>query len=70
MFAPVAKMVMVRPLLTLAVAKCWVLHQMDVHNSFLDGDIDEEIYIKVPPIFRTTQSNVVCKLKKSLYGPC
>ena len=67
-FASIAKMVMVRILLTLAAAKHQVLHQIDVHNVFLHGDLDEEIYMKVVPGFCTTQSNVVCKLKKSLYG--
>lgn len=67
-FAPVAKMVTVRTSLTLAAAKGWHLHQMDVHNAFLHGDLHEDIYMKPPPGFHTTQSNVVCKLKKSFYG--
>ena len=67
-FAPVAKMVIVRTLLTLAAAKGWRLHQMDVHNAFLHGDLHEDIYMKLPPCFHTTLTSVVCcKLKKCLY---
>ena len=67
-FVPVAKMVTVRTLLSLAVAQGWSLHQMDIHNAFLHGDLHEDIYMKLPPGFCPTKPNVVCKLKKSLYG--
>jgi len=73
-FTLVAKMVTVRTLLALAVAKGWALHQMDVHSAFLQGDLAEDVYMKVPPHFHTSQSNAVCKLKRSLYelrqAPC
>ena len=42
-FALVAKMTTVRCLLSLAISKGWELHQMNVHNAFLHGDLDEEI---------------------------
>ena len=45
------------------------LHQMDVKTTFLNGDLDEEIYIEQPEgFFSPGQEKKVCKLVKSLYG--
>lgn len=41
---------------------------MDVHNAFLRRDLTEEVFIKLPPRFKTASSNQVCLLRKSLYG--
>ena len=67
-FAPVTKMNTVRILLSLAAHYNWQLLQYDVKNAFLHGDLDEEIYMNIPPEFKGNTGNKVCKLKKALYG--
>jgi len=47
-FAPVENMDSIRLALAIAEAKGWEFHQMDVKNSFLHGDISEEIYMEQP----------------------
>jgi hypothetical protein len=67
-FAPVAKMTTVRTIPALAASQSWPLHQMDVKNAFLHGDLKEDVYLKIPSGMSTSSSNDVCKLKCSLYG--
>lgn len=50
-FALVAKMTAVRGLLRIVTAQNWEVHQMDVHNSFLHGDLHEEVYMKLSQFF-------------------
>lgn len=66
-FAPFVKRVIVRTFLAIAAARRWKLHQMDLHNAFLYGDLDEEVYTKLPPGFKTSTPNQVCRFYKSLY---
>ena len=67
-FAPVAKMTTIRCLLRVVAGKGWIVHQMDVHNAFLHGDLKEEVYMKLPQGFQASGSNKVCRLHKAIYG--
>ena len=68
-FAPVAKINTIRVLLSLAANLDWPLQQFDVKNAFLHGDLNEEVYMDLPPGYGTsTKVKVVCRLRKSLYG--
>lgn len=77
-------MTIIRSLLAVAALKQWVVHQMDVKNTFLHGDLVEDVYMKLPtgythpgfriPIASEGESSIpsgppnVCKLLNSLYG--
>ena len=68
-FAPVAKINTVRVLLSLATNLDWPLQQLDVKNAFLNGDLEKEVYMNLPPRFDDRRKDgMVCRLKKSLYG--
>ncbi|KAD4584722.1 hypothetical protein E3N88_22323 [Mikania micrantha] len=67
-FAPVAKLVTMRTLLSLVVKREWHIHQLDVNNAFLHGDLEEEVYMKIPQGFTQERETRVCRLRKSIYG--
>ena len=49
-FSPVVKMVTVRSVIVVDVSKGWFLYQMDMYNAFLQGDLDEEVYMEMPEV--------------------
>nr|GEX90696.1 ribonuclease H-like domain-containing protein [Tanacetum cinerariifolium] len=54
---------------SLAISRHWLVHQLDVNNAFLHGDLAETVYMHQPPSFRDPEhSNYVCLLQRSLYG--
>ena len=68
-FSLVVKPATIRTVLSLALSKAWPIHQLDVKNAFLHGELNETIYMHQPMGFRDPQKpNHVCLLKKSLYG--
>ncbi len=67
-FAPVAKFVSICCILALVAIEDMEIHQMDVKTAFLNGDLEEEIYMEQPKGFTQEGEHLVCKLHKSLYG--
>jgi len=68
-YAPVARLEAVRLLLAFSCIKGFKLFQMDVKSAFLNGYINEEVFVSQPPGFEDRQHpGHVFKLKKALYG--
>jgi hypothetical protein len=68
-FAPVARYTSIRAVISIAAEMGWKIHQMDVKTAFLNGLIEEEVYIEQPLGFEVHgRESHVCRLKKALYG--
>ena len=68
-YSPVARLTTIRVLLSLAASYGLIVHQMDVKTAFLNGELEEEIYMDQPDGFVVKgEEKKVCKLLKSLYG--
>jgi hypothetical protein len=68
-FAPVARLEAIRILLAFSVAKGFKLYQMDVKSAFLNGFLEEDVYVKQPQGFESAEfSHRVYRLRKALYG--
>jgi hypothetical protein len=68
-FAPVAKFSSFKLVLALAASLKLELDQLDVKTAFLQGDLEEEIYMEQPPMFeRKGMESKVCRLLKPIYG--
>lgn len=66
-FAPVVRAETVRTILATCAQKDLLVHQMDVATAFLNGKLQEDVYMKQPEGF-VKKPELVCKLKRSLYG--
>jgi hypothetical protein len=68
-YSPVARLTIIRVLLSLTASRGLLIHQMDAKTAFLNGELEEEIYMTQPDGFIVKgQEDKVCKLMKSLYG--
>jgi hypothetical protein len=68
-FAPVEILEAIRMFLAYSCHKNFKIYQMDVKSTFLNGDLEEEVYMeKLEGFSLTDNPNYVCKLKKALYG--
>ena len=68
-YAPVARMEAIRLLLAYACSKTVKVYQMDIKLAFLNGELEEEVYIEQPEGFQLSENiDYQCKLKKALYG--
>lgn len=68
-FAPVARFDTIRLLIALAAQKKWKIHQLDIKSAFLNGELEEDVFVEQPEGFQSRiYPDHVCKLKKALYG--
>ena len=68
-FSPVARLSSICVLFSVALNQAWPLHQLDVSNAFLYGDLAEQVYMEQPPGYIAQgESSQVCLLKKAIYG--
>lgn len=68
-FAPVARFTSIRLLLSLAASEDMIIEQLDITSAFLQGEIDNEIYVNQPDGYQVkNKEELVCRLQKSLYG--
>jgi hypothetical protein len=68
-FTPVARYTSIGTIIAIATKMGWRIHQMDVKTAFLNGFIEEEVYIEQPQGFEVSDREThVCLLRKALYG--
>jgi hypothetical protein len=68
-FSLVARYTSILTIISLALVLGWKLHQMDVKTTFLNGNIDQEVFVEQPiGVVLHNKGTHVCKLRKALYG--
>ena len=67
-FSPVAMVKSIRILLAIAAYYDYEIWQMDVKTAFLNGNLQEEVYMTQPDGFTSEDGTKVCKLNRSIYG--
>ena len=68
-FALVVRMEAITMILAYACSKYIIVYQMDVKSTFLNGELEEEVYIEQPEGFQLSENeDYVCRLKRALYG--
>ena len=66
-YAPVTRLATIRLLFTLAVENNWEIRQIDVKTTYLNGDLDKEIYMEPPKGYDVPEGHVLL-LRKAVYG--
>jgi len=67
-FSPVVCHSTIRLVLAHVVSSRWSIQQININNAFLNGDLQECVFMQQPPGFNTTTPHLVCQLNKAIYG--
>ena len=67
-FSLVVKPTSIRIVLSIALSRAWPIRQLDINNAFLNGHIEEDVYMTQPQGYVVGDGSLVCKLTKALYG--
>jgi len=67
-FAPVGKYTTLRVLLAVVAATDYELHMLDIKTAFLNGELEEQVYIQQPEGYEAADKTLVGKLNRTLYG--
>jgi hypothetical protein len=67
-FAPVSKYTTLRAMLEMAAVQDMEIHQLDIKTAFLNGELEEDVWVQQPPGYETGGGGMACHLHKSLYG--
>ena len=67
-YSLVVKPATIHLVLSHAISAKWPIHQIDVNNAFLNGDLKEDVYMIQPPGFVSNSPQLVCKLHKGYMG--